>query len=379
MIINDEIKSLIPPLTETEYSLLEQSILEEGCRDALITWNGTLLDGHNRYEICTKHNIEFYTIEKDFENKEDAMDWMDKNQLGRRNLTPDQRQIIIGRRYNREKKTPETQNRGNRFTVKVEGGQTVPPLKTADAIAREAGVSDRTVKRYAKSAEFYSELEKSEPELATKIWSGETTLKEVMATKKKQERIEDIEQQLEAIERGELPELEGLFDVVSIDPPWAYEERGGASSAEYDASSVRGTVTYPTMTLSELEQLNLPVKDDAVLFLWTTHAFLRDAFDLLETWGFDYKATIVWDKEKMGIGRNIRLQCEFCLLATKGSPYLNGGSVRDIIREPRREHSRKPEAFYELVETLTLGRKLDYFAREQREGWETYGNETDKF
>lgn len=63
MIINDEIKSLIPPLTETEYSLLEQSILEEGCRDALITWNGTLLDGHNRYAICTKHNLPFKTHE----------------------------------------------------------------------------------------------------------------------------------------------------------------------------------------------------------------------------------------------------------------------------------------------------------------------------
>ncbi len=76
MIINDEIKSLIPPLTETEYSLLEQSILEEGCRDALITWNGTLLDGHNRYAICTKHNLPFKTQEMEFGSKAEAMAWI---------------------------------------------------------------------------------------------------------------------------------------------------------------------------------------------------------------------------------------------------------------------------------------------------------------
>lgn len=375
MIINDEIKSLIPPLTETEYSLLEQSILEEGCRDALITWNGTLLDGHNRYAICTKHNLPFKTQEMEFGSKAEAMAWMAKNQLGRRNLNNFQRaELALVYKPIFEEQAKERQRGG-------QGGVLLSPksgkANTDKGLAVIAGVAHSTISQVSKVKTLADE------DTIQKLRQGDISIneayKKVRAEEKKQERIEDIEQQLEAIERGELPELEGLFDVVSIDPPWAYEERGGASSAEYDASSVRGTVTYPTMTLSELEQLNLPVKDDAVLFLWTTHAFLRDAFDLLETWGFDYKATIVWDKEKMGIGRNIRLQCEFCLLATKGSPYLNGGSVRDIIREPRREHSRKPEAFYELVETLTLGRKLDYFAREQREGWETYGNETDKF
>ena len=377
MIINDEIKSLIPPLTETEYSLLEQSILEEGCRDALITWNGTLLDGHNRYAICTKHNLPFKTQEMEFGSKAEAMAWMAKNQLGRRNLNNFQRAELalvykpIIAEQARERQGERTDLTGN---IPPKSGRS---SETSRELAKIAGLGHGTISQ----AEKVKTL--ADDETIQKLRDGDISINEayrrVRAEEKKQERIEDIEQQLEAIERGELPELEGLFDVVSIDPPWAYEERGGASSAEYDASSVRGTVTYPTMTLSELEQLDLPVKDDAVLFLWTTHAFLRDAFDLLETWGFDYKATIVWDKEKMGIGRNIRLQCEFCLLATKGGPYLNGGSVRDIIREPRREHSRKPEAFYELVETLTLGRKLDYFAREQREGWETYGNETDKF
>ena len=133
------------------------------------------------------------------------------------------------------------------------------------------------------------------------------------------------------------------------------------------------------MTLIELKNLVLPAKDDAVLSLWTTHAFLRDAFELMEYWGFDYKATMVWDKLKMGIGRTIRMQLEFCLLGTRGNPLIMGSDVRDIMTEPRREHSRKPDVFYQTVEKMTFGRRLDYFAREKRDGWEVYGAETGKF
>ena len=94
---------------------------------------------------------------------------------------------------------------------------------------------------------------------------------------------------------------------------------------------------------------------------------------MVDCWGFNYKATIVWDKEQMGIGRTIRLQCEFCLLATKGAPLLAGEKERDIIRERRRQHSRKPKGFYDMVDRMCVGRKLDYYGREEREGWDVYG------
>jgi N6-adenosine-specific RNA methylase IME4 len=116
------------------------------------------------------------------------------------------------------------------------------------------------------------------------------------------------------------------------------------------------------------------------MFLWTTHKFIWDAKKLLETWGFDYRSIIVWDKEKMGMGDLFRMQCEFCLVGIKGKPLLsNPHNLRDIIREPRREHSRKPEAFYEMVDTLCKGSKVEYFARKQREGYVVYGNDTGKF
>ena len=87
MEIKQEFKNLIPPLKEAEYSELESSILAEGCREPLIVWNNVLVDGHNRYEICTKHNIPFETKSINFSDDDEAMVWIITNQLGRRNIT----------------------------------------------------------------------------------------------------------------------------------------------------------------------------------------------------------------------------------------------------------------------------------------------------
>ena len=89
MIIDDHFRSLIPPLSAEEKAQLEENIKAEGCRDTLITWQGILLDGHNRFEICQRLSIPFRTMEIDLPDRDAAEDWIDKNQLGRRNLTPD--------------------------------------------------------------------------------------------------------------------------------------------------------------------------------------------------------------------------------------------------------------------------------------------------
>ena len=95
MIIDNEFKGLIPPLTDEEYKGLEESILKDGCRDALVLWGDTLIDGHNRYEICTRHNIPFKTVQKEFTSRDEVMLWMLQNQLARRNLNDFQRSEIV--------------------------------------------------------------------------------------------------------------------------------------------------------------------------------------------------------------------------------------------------------------------------------------------
>jgi hypothetical protein len=99
IIIDPEFKALIPPLAPEELAQLEANILQDGCRDPLVTWQGIIVDGHNRHAICTKHDLPFKTVEMEFADRDAAMDWMDANQLGRRNLKPDQFTLLLGRQY----------------------------------------------------------------------------------------------------------------------------------------------------------------------------------------------------------------------------------------------------------------------------------------
>jgi len=104
IMIDDELKNLIPALSGPEFEQLEQNIIEEGCREAVIVWNGLLIDGHNRHEICTKNDIEFKITERtDLTSREEVIDWMINNQIGKRNLTPGTISYLRGLKFKREK------------------------------------------------------------------------------------------------------------------------------------------------------------------------------------------------------------------------------------------------------------------------------------
>ena len=97
--IDSEFRALIPPLMEDEFARLEASILEEGCRDPLVTWDGVIVDGHNRYAICQRYGLAYQTVERQFADRQAARAWIISNQLARRNLTPEQRNYLIGKQY----------------------------------------------------------------------------------------------------------------------------------------------------------------------------------------------------------------------------------------------------------------------------------------
>jgi len=159
--INPTFELLLPPLSPEEYNSLSESIEKEGCRDPILVWRGQIIDGHNRYQICTEHGIPFNVREMEFDDSEQACDWIDKNQIARRNLSPDDFRLAVGRRYNRTKKAahrPE-KNADNLSTL---------PERTAETIARESGVDERTVRRAGKLAEAVEEIQKAEPEVAAK-------------------------------------------------------------------------------------------------------------------------------------------------------------------------------------------------------------------
>jgi N6-adenosine-specific RNA methylase IME4 len=166
----------------------------------------------------------------------------------------------------------------------------------------------------------------------------------------------------------------GPFRVLVVDPPWKYDAR-----AEDDSHRARNP--YPDMTTEEIKRL--PVASlahaDSVLWLWTTNAFLRDAFDIAHAWGFTPKTVLTWDKEILGLGDWLRNVTEHCLLCVRGRPVVMLTNQTTMIRERRREHSRKPEAFYSMVEKLCPGNRVELFARAGREGWSKWGAESEKF
>jgi N6-adenosine-specific RNA methylase IME4 len=194
------------------------------------------------------------------------------------------------------------------------------------------------------------------------------------ATLKVARQLSAIEEQREAIESGAVTLPDGVFEVIVIDPPWPY-----GTAEHYNDKGFRGTTPYPEMPMEDLFKLELPSADDCVLWLWTTARFIEEACQLCRAWGFEKKNVLTWDKQEMGVGHWLRQSTELCLFAVKGKPKILRHDVRTLLSARRREHSRKPEEFYGLVESTCIGRRLDYFSRESRPGWEQFGNETAKF
>jgi len=380
MEIKEEFKKLIPPLTTEEFKQLEDNCLAEGIREKILTWNGFIIDGHNRFEIATRWNLEYETENKYFKDEVDVKIWMAYNQLGRRNLMD----FVKGELYSTIEELEKEKGKKKK-TQTLKQGSKKPDMSTIDKTVthntREI-VSKKLGWSTGKKAMFDVIKKKAPEEVKAKLRTGEVSInaayKEIKKEEKKAVRIELIQQQIIDIEEGELPELEGLFDVISVDPPWNYEGES-KNITSFDSVGRRVSNPYPEMSTDEIKKIQLPLMDDAVVLLWTTHKFLPDAFNILKHWDLDYKATLVWNKEKIGMGAWFRMQCEFCLVGIKGKPYWENTMHRDILTETRREHSRKPDSFFEIIEKITLGRRLEYFSREKRDGWEVFGNDINKF
>ena len=167
---------------------------------------------------------------------------------------------------------------------------------------------------------------------------------------------------------------DGRYQVIVCDPPWKYDNRA-------EDTTHRGKNLYPEMTVPEI--CALPVgtlaQPNCILWLWTTNAFMRGAYECLDAWGFQEKTILTWDKVNMGLGDWLRNVTEHCILAVKGRPMVSLTNQTTLLTEKRREHSRKPLAFYAMVEALCPGSKLEMFARESRDGWSSWGAEAEKF
>jgi len=136
------------------------------------------------------------------------------------------------------------------------------------------------------------------------------------------------------------------------------------------------------MSMNDLMEMSVPAEDDAHLYLWTTNAFMVEAHALAEAWGFKQKTIITWTKIRqadgqpsMKMGHYYRGATEHCLFCVRGKLKLIGPAAPTAILAARLPHSQKPEEFYRMVEEQSPGPHLELFARRQRNGWATWGNE----
>jgi N6-adenosine-specific RNA methylase IME4 len=167
------------------------------------------------------------------------------------------------------------------------------------------------------------------------------------------------------------PRFTTLYDVVVIDPPWPTDD------IERDVRPAQAGFDYPRMTEEQLREFRLPMRADCHTWLWTTHRFLPMAFRLLEAWELTYHCTFVWHKP--GGYQPVHLpqyNCEFALYARRGTPtFTTTKNLKVCFEAPRRGHSEKPEAFYDLVRRVTPEKRIDIFNRREIEGFDAWGNE----
>lgn len=190
----------------------------------------------------------------------------------------------------------------------------------------------------------------------------------------------------------------GTYGALLVDPPWHFQSwtNGRWSGHKDPIFTPAKAPDYATMSIDQLAAM--PVAElaapDCAIFMWGIWVMLPEALKLIEAWGFAYKTCAFnWIKAditqpdlfkeqyegQLGLGYWVRQNTEYCLLATRGSPKRLHADVRQGIIARRREHSRKPEGVHARIERLVAGPYVELFARQRRPGWDSWGNEADKF
>lgn len=176
------------------------------------------------------------------------------------------------------------------------------------------------------------------------------------------------------------------FATILADPPWQFQNRTGKMAPEHKRLS-----RYATMTLPEI--CDLPVQsivaDTAHLYLWVPNALLPEGLKVMENWGFTYKSNIIWYKirkdggpDRRGVGFYFRNVTEVLLFGVRGKNARTlqpGRTQENIMSVRKREHSRKPDEQYSLIEGCSNGPRLEMFARGPRDGWTVWGNQADDY
>ena len=367
MQILQELEILIPPLTSEEFKQLERNILEEGIRDPLVTWNGILVDGHNRYRIAQEHDMNYVTVEKEFADMNAVKEWMINNQFGRRNLNNYQRSVlalqleeVFKEKAKENLKLSDGKGKQKSAEVKVE------PIETRKELAKVANVSHDTIAK-VKVIE-----QKAPEEIKAKLSTGEVSINQVYQEIKKEEK--KIEQREKVIKervdvfiskntkQGDslqiLQELKDeCIDIVLTDPPYGINYVSNRSIYE-DTITKRGLLNDGKIDAFDLLDktcqilLNKTAKNAHLYFFCSWSVF--SSFEAIISKYFTIKTPIIWDKGNKGSGdleNDWGNQTEIILFCVKGKKLINKRRG-NIISVPRLHTSKMIHPTQKPVELL---------------------------
>ena len=213
------------------------------------------------------------------------------------------------------------------------------------------------------------------PEIVREVISKARENKEIPTSNDVYKAVQKKKKQEKQAEIIKAVPVKGKFKTIVIDPPWPIEK------VLREVRPNQDKFEYKTMTIEEIKNLDIPSDDNCHLFLWTTQKYLPVSFEILTQWGFKYVFTMVWHKNGGFQPYNLpQYNCEFVVFGRKGDmDFLETKAFPTCFNGERREHSRKPENFYDLIRRVCPEPRIDMFSREKRGGFDTYGNESEKF
>jgi N6-adenosine-specific RNA methylase IME4/ParB-like chromosome segregation protein Spo0J len=371
------------PLMEgTEFADLVADIKVYRLREHIVLYAGKILDGRNRYRACMAAGVEprFETYEGD-----DPLAFVISRNLRRRHLDESQRAMIAAKletfRHGGDRKTQDA-------NLHLDRAHAAKLLNVGErSVASAATVRDHGAPELVHAVEQGTVSVSAAADIATQpideqrdvVARGEREiLRHAIHLRARNAAARRAERNTALLKLSNVdsPFPDRRFPIILADPPYQFSRRW-AVSREIENH-------YPTMTMEAL--CALPVANlatpDAMLFLWVPPPLLTDALNMMKTWTFDYATCAAWVKDKFGMGVYVRQQHELLLIGKRGRGIGPDPSSlsSSVIEAPRREHSRKPDQAYEMIERMYPPPlpKIELFARTPREGWEAWGNEIGK-
>lgn len=337
----------LPPASAEQRAALKQSIAAEGLLNSIVVSAGPACPG--QVADGRARDFRLYRLLTNLKRRQLAPAQLVRIGLA---LEPLEREQALARKAQAAGK-----RRGEKalpVALPEEKGE------TRELVARSVGLKPSS---YARGAKV---LREGSPALVADFEAGKETINGAHRRLRAEQRRGERLALAERLERDPSPLPDGRFAVLVVDPPWPEQ----------------GELPYPTMSLDEITALPIPalLAEEGFVWLWTTNRFLFEAERIGgERWGLERRGLLTCAKDRLGTGFPLRGQTEHCLLFGRGQPLFLPGDASTLLKGPVREHSRKPDQFYDLVERHCPGTKLELFAREPRPGWQPWGAETERF